>query len=352
MNLRATELVLAVVVLLSWPLAAGADLVDEFDTDPVAGGRAVVVGNDTSRDTAGNLTQPFVHAGAGALTHNLHTNWDYANYGFGPRGVGQGSRLAFDLGRVYTEADNFSFGAALEIKSSGFAATSNQMMAIAFGLTNSTTTGMDRSGAWTGDRDTFDSVEWNFFPNQSTDFGWPTLQQTVIGPQTGDVDSMFSNFAANFDQDDAVDGGCDTVLSQEMAAGSGHPLEGNPWGLPLDTPMEVVMGYDAATTSVSMLVRDANTGQVLVDRATTLPDLDFTSPIGGFGSASGFTVDTLAITNYQDGWAFGGPTLVAEVEYDRVWFAETAARPVSEPGTAIGSLAGLALLARNRKRRT
>lgn len=351
MDMRGTKLVVGIVLLLSWPLAAGADLVEEFDTDPIAGGRAVVDGNNTSRDTAGSLTQPFVHTGAGALTHNLHTNWDYANYGFGPRGVGQGSRLAFDLGGAYTEADDFSFGATLEIKSSGFAATDNQLMAIAFGLTNAATTGMDRSGAWTGDRDTFDSVEWDFFPNRST-FGWPTLQQTVIGPQTGDVDSMFANFAANFDQDDAIDGGYDTTLSQEMAAGSGHPLEGNPWGLPLDTPMEIVMGYDAASTSVSMQVRDAGTGQVLVDRATTLPDLDITNPIGGFGSASGFTVDTLSITNYQDGWAFGGPTLVAEVEYDRVWFAETATPPVSEPGTALCSLAGLALLARSRRRRT
>ena len=343
MNMRFVNSAVLAGILVVSSSAAMADFFEDFTDDPVAGGRAVIDGGNVSHDTA----YAFVVSTPGTLTQNLHTNWDWANYGFGPRGVGQGTRLSFDLGKTYTEADSFSFGATLTIKGAGFAPAAEQMMALAFGLTNSITTGMDRSGAWTGQRDAFDSVEWNFFPNES-DYGWPTLQQTVVGSQLGDGDSMFWNFAANFNRDDAVDGGFDTVLSQEKADPE-HPLSGNYYGLPLDMAMSVTMMYDGAAKTVSMLITNAATGDVLVDNVTTTPDLDIAAPIGGFGSASGFSVDSFSLMNYQDGWAFGAPTLIATVEYGNAWFAETQSAPAPEPGSVL-AVGALGLMALRRRR--
>jgi hypothetical protein len=345
MHKRILWMLLAVLMLSVFVSAGRADFVETFTTDPV-NTRAWVQGTNQSKDTAGNPVAPFMHAGPGVLTHNLHTNWDYLNYGFGPRGQGDGSRLSWSLGRTYTESDRFSFGATLTIHSSGLAPEPENLMAVAFGLTNSTTTGFDRSGAWTGDRDAFDSLEWNFFPNESQ-FGWPTLQQTAIGAQLGDPDSMFFHFAANFNLDDSVDGGVDTLLAQEKADPT-HPLYGNTYGLPLDMPMEVTMSYDGPSRTLSMRIVDATTGTVLIDDAT-LPDLDLSAPVGGFGSVNSFQVDQLSIMNYQDGWAFGNPTLVARVDYSEVWFS--GGQPIPEPRGAVLLVGGLGLLLCRRRRR-
>jgi hypothetical protein len=346
------SIVAALLMCVTLSVAEASRIEETFNDDPVEHGRATVNGDNKSRDTSGNEADAFSFQSAGKMVQNLNTNWNYDKYDpfTGTRGQGEGSRLEFDLGQSYSQNDSFSFGATLTIKSAGFTAESDQMMAISFGLMNSLTTGMDRTGAYDGDaynseRDTFDSIEWNFFPNESA-FGWPTLQQTVFGSQLGDENSMFSHFAANFGEDEVA--GYDTILAQEKA-NPDHPLYENYYGLPLEVPMSITMAYNGATKTVSMLVTDAGSGEVLVDNISTLPDLDITAPIGGYGSVSHFSVDTLAITNYQDGRASGGPTLVAKIEYEVVWFEEAQAAAVSEPTALTVLLLGVFGLRQRRR---
>ena len=170
-------------------------------------------------------------------------------------------------------------------------------------------------------------------------------------------DTMFhgDTFAANFDLDDSEDGGFDTVLSQEKADPA-HPLHGNHHGLPLDVAMSVLMTYNGATKTVSMLITEAATGNVLVDNVTTTPDLDITAPIcapwANLTGVTEFSVDLLSLMNYQDGWVsypFGAPTLIATVEYNNAWFAES--NPVPEPGTGSAvAVVTLGLLVLRRRR--
>jgi len=350
-------MLVASLVLSSLAASAGvATVMENFPDDPVAAGRATVEYGPIGGSAPAGAPNTYVWNAPGDLTHNLNTNWrlaggslDTSNY------VADSSRLAWSLPRTYTQADSFSFGATLTINS--LAAWSEQYMQIAFGLVNSATTILDRTGhpdpstGWSTGGNCFDSFEWNFFPNESS-FGWPTLQQTVVGSDLFGPDAAFWHMAANFNLADAQDGGYDTLLAQEIAD-STHPLFGNPYGLPLGTPMAVTMDYDGPTTTVSMLITDAGTGAVLVDNIVTLPDLNISAPIGGFGSVSSFAIDTLAIMDPQDGNAWGDdPSIVADITYENIWFNETADAPVTEPGVLSLLALGAAGLLRRRKHRT
>ena len=120
--------------------------------------------------------------------------------------------------------------------------------------------------------------------------------------------------------------------------------------------MSVLMTYNGATKTVSMLITEAATGNVLVDNVTTTPDLDITAPIcapwANLTGVTEFSVDLLSLMNYQDGWVsypFGAPTLIATVEYNNAWFAES--NPVPEPGTGSAvAVVTLGLLVLRRRR--
>jgi len=332
-RLFAASLTGIVATVLAVPASvATADVLETFDTDPVAGGRAAVVGSNQSTDTAGSPAVPFVVSAPGVLTHNLNSNWrtvggvpDTSQY------IADGSRLHIPLGRTYTEADSFSFGATLRIKRAGFFWSGN-FMQMSFGLVNGAATGMDRTSSLATFGDTYDAVEWDFFPDNTG--ANTTVQQVMFGTQNG-AGSVFSRMAANF--------------GFKLPVGAA-PFD---YGLPLDTWMDVVVSYDAATRTTSVTVADSTTGTPLVDQ-TSVPDLTFPTnwpgPPFGDGTAAFFAVDTLAVTNYQDAWAALSPSLVAEVEYDTVWFAE-AAPPIAEPVAGATLALGLFGLAGSRRRR-
>ena len=356
MRKRNTFAAIAAVVLVCSCFAVSAHattVMETFGDDPVAAGRAAIEYGPIGGSAPAGAPSTYVWNAPGDFTLNLNTNWrlaggfpDTSNY------VGDSSRLGWSLPRTYTQEDSFSFGASLTIHS--LAATTEQYMQIAFGLVNSATTQLDRTGhpdpgtGWSTGGNCFDSFEWNFFPNESS-FGWPTLQQTVVGSDLFGPDAAFWHMAANFNLPDGEDGGYDTLLAQEMADPT-HPLFGNPRGLPLGTAMAVTMDYDGPTRTVSMLITEAVSGAVLVDNITTLPDLDISAPIGGFGSVSSFAIDTLAIMNPQDGNAWGDdPSIVADITYENVWFNE--APPAAEPGALSILVVGAAGALRRRKKR-
>ncbi len=229
---------------------------------------------------------------------------------------------------MFTEADSFSFGATLRILSEGI--YSNGWMQVAFGLTNSATTGFDRTSSRSTAGNTYDGIEWNFFPTDDPS-GFPTAQGLIFGTQSG-ASSLFDRMAAAFG----------SLLPQDP---------GREFGLPLDTWMNVAVHYDAATRTVSVSIVETASGTPLVDK-TMVPDAILPAKWSDDAPA-GFAVDQLSVMNYQDGWGWGSmPSLLATVEYDKVWFAEAGTeQPVPEPGS-IGYLGlGLLALAYGRKRR-
>ena len=310
----------------------GAGVVEEFDTDPV-GVRATVVGSNQSRDTGGALTNPFGVASPGVLTQHLCSNWRLDSSQF----VADGSRLEIPLGRTYTQADSFAFGARLRVGSAGFYSPGGMQMN--FGLVNTGTTGMDRMGnTYFGDPNpppnpsegtTYDSLEWDFFPdNRPTGEGYPTAQQVILGTRNGTT-SVFNRMAANF--------GC------LLPTGPGRE-----YGLPLDTWMDVRVSYNATTRVASVSVTKVATGEPLVD-GSSVPDLTLGATFWD-GAPGVFAVDALAIMNYQDYWAGSGVSLLATVDYELVWF-EVTEQPVAEPVSGTVLLIGLLGAWRRRVRR-
>lgn len=327
-RVRMMWIVGAMVVAMSGT-AFAAGFVEDFSTDPISGGRATVAGPGQSRDSWLDPAAAFV-PGTGTLTQNLCSNWrmsggnvDTSNY------IADGSTLNFALGKTYTQNDSFSFGATFQITSDGFYSTGYMQMN--FGLTNSATTGMDRSSSMTTGGDTYDSIEWDFFPD-ANDGGYPTAQHVIFGSQDG-ATTVFNRIGATFG----------SLLPQNP---------GSEYGLPLDTWMTVTVSYDGSTRTLSGTVVATSSGNPLVT-STTEPDVVLAATWSDSMPAN-FAVDSFSLMNYQDGWGFGFmPSLLGTVTYDNVWFEEAEtppAQPVAEPSGVALLMLGAAGLASRRRR--
>ncbi len=131
------------------------------------------------------------------------------------------ARIATPLGRVLSLDDDFGFGAVLTIRSEGYEASPDGFDQIAFGLWNSSTTGLDRTGF---PSDSFDLVELDYFANVNPVFGGPFLSPTVFGGNVGG--NAFFNF---------------TFQSTEVR-------------LPFDVPLLVRVEYGAAARRLGVTV--------------------------------------------------------------------------------------------------
>ena len=203
------------------------------------------------------------------------------------------TRLTAPLGMAVTETDTFSFGAVLTIRSVGFYADPNGFAQIAFGLINSTTTGLDRTGdVLDFDNDTFDMLEFNYFPNASPFFGGPFVSPATLGTQVGT--SAFNNVAFS---------------SLELT-------------LPLDTPLRVEFTYDGGISILTGTIDSIAPDGTLMPLAATVP-LDIFNPSGAFAVPiqGGFTVDAIAISAYFDGFAFGQASVQVTLVYDELFFS-------------------------------
>ncbi|MFQ5766946.1 MAG: hypothetical protein ACE5ID_03060 [Acidobacteriota bacterium] len=90
-------------------------------------------------------------------------------------------RLGFMLPRPLTQDDPFTAAAVFIIDAAGFTADPAGFFQISWGLWNSSTTGLERTG--TPDNfatDTFELLEFDYFPNVSA-FGGPFLSPSVAG---------------------------------------------------------------------------------------------------------------------------------------------------------------------------
>ncbi len=210
-------------------------------------------------------------------------------------------RVSTPLGRMLSIDEDFGFGAILTIRSEGFDATPDGFDQIAFGLWNASTTGLGRTSF---PSDSFDLIEFDYFPNVSPLFGGPFFSPSVFGGNNGG--NAFFNFA----------------FQSVQAA------------LPLDTPLLCRADYASAsrrlTVTASRLGRGGGVEQPPV--ATVAVDLANLQP--------GFLTDVLGIAAYFEGF----PSLHAVVDYDLLYFGSLpapwgnakrragAARHVSRPG--------------------
>ena len=188
------------------------------------------------------------------------------------------SRLRLPLGRMLTGADDFRLTVELEL--AAVDGGPDDFMQLAFGLTNSETTGLNRTGTvapppvwFVDDSDTYDQIELGYFPNL-TPWGGPTLQPAVFGANLG---SPFDNFAANF--------------GPSADLGDNGPGQITEW--PLGRRVRVELVHDACAQRLTTRLFDAETGEEL--DAGLLPiDLGF------LNAAGTFTVDSFAISLYRD----------------------------------------------------
>lgn len=197
------------------------------------------------------------------------------------------TRFSAPLGISVTDEDTFSFGAIMAIQRDGYFPSPFGFMEIAFGLTNSETTREDRTGSLEDfAADTFDMVEFDYFPN-ATFFGGPFVTIAVFGAAPVNNDA-FGNFV---------------FTSGEFF-------------LPLDTPLFIQVDYNGVTTAATVSISEISGDGSLTELVTGI------SPLNIFNT--GFSVDTISISAYKDGW--NGPflpiSLVATVIYDKLFFVK------------------------------
>ncbi len=196
------------------------------------------------------------------------------------------SRFAAPLARPFTHEDDFLFGAILTIRPDGFAPDPSGFHPIAFALFNAATTGDDRTGSLGDFRaDTFDTVEFSYFPNVSPLFGGPFLAPDVFGEAVGD--DAFAHFA----------------------------FTSIPFTLHPGVPYLVEMDHDAAR-------------RVLTARVSMIHPIGVAVPVEGgtvavdLSRLTGFRVDHVGVAAYHDGFNIfsdSGRSLLATVEFDLIY---------------------------------
>ncbi len=247
---------------------ASAAIVERFEEDPLAGAGSrifFIEGEAAARFT--HLPNERPHF-PGDRRGTLRVLYDTT----APQ-----ARISTPLGEVLSVDDDFTFGAILTIRSEGFFASPDGFSQIAFGLWNSMTTGLNRTGF---PADTYDLVEFDYFANAG-EFGGPFLSPSIFGGNV--ADNAFFNFA---------------FQSSEVA-------------LPLDVPLLCTITYSAAERRLRVTVAAHERGIHFreVADASVLVDLSILNPT--------FLVDSLGIAAYFEGVV---SSLRAQVDYDLLFF--------------------------------
>ncbi len=190
--------------------------------------------------------------------------------------------FGFGLPAPLSVDDTFTAAAAFVINSEGFSADPNGFFQISWGLWNSTATGLDRTGSFVNfAADTFELIEFDWFPNVSPFFGGPFIAPSVFGVEVdGDA---FNNFSSLF---------------------------GLQVNLPFDVPLLAVLEHrpdvDALVLSVHRIV---DAGRVVpLDAAVGVARLDFLA-------MRDYDVDTIGLTLWNDGFGGATPAVVATLDF-------------------------------------
>ncbi len=275
------------IMLLSWQ-------------GPAIGQIPHIVEDDFSDDPLTNPAYETTGDTSGRVTHNAATDTVTVRYDSSLPTI----RLQRPLEAFLLPSDEFSIEVDFTILSAGFAASAFDFSQITFGLSNSIRTGLNRTGTQPsfGDADTFDVIEFTYFPN-ITIFGGPTLSPTAFGSNQAGVDDAFEVFAAHF--------------GSLADLGNNTPPEIT--DLPRDTLLTARLDYDPDLVELSLTLFDSS-GPSPVELMTGLVPLDVFNP-GGFatGIGDGFFIDSYDITAYLDAADFdpGSVGIVADVVFDR-----------------------------------
>ncbi|MCD6288323.1 MAG: hypothetical protein J7M12_04330 [Candidatus Hydrogenedentes bacterium] len=271
---------------------------DDFSSNPLGTGSQWVVTGPNTSALADGTSVPVFEWTPGTLTVNYNSTQPT-------------SRLSVPIGATLTAADAFSVSAEFTIRGENYEADPNGYMGILnVALINSATTGLNRTGNLSDFAvDVFDNVEMTFWPNVAA-WGGPYVAPSVFGGDNGSHDG-FANFSSWFG-----------TAAKEIA-------------LPLDTPLEMRLDYDADAKTVALTIRTV-AGSVLLDAAPL--DVSFLAPP--------FSVDALAISMYNDGWwmASSPPSAVATVDYSSISVSSGSMSQSEVEGTPAVSVLGLAAL--------
>jgi hypothetical protein len=306
-NFRGHALLFTLFSLLMAPAAHAVS--DNFSTNPLTSGA-------WSFGVGDNSHNQFTWT-PGALSVHLDSSLPTA-------------RLDLPLGTTLSDSSSFLLTARLSFHITS--APGDQAAQIAFGLTNHTLTGGDRTGtpANFSSDNTFNTVEFNYFPNVSPSFGGPTLTPAVFGGSSGG--DAFSNFAAIF--------GDASNLGSHSPPGITQ--------LPQDTVLEAHLAYNGASKIATLTMYQVDSHGALTQLNTGPLELDLGAFGGGYDATNPFLVDSLSIMTYQDGFTTPAETsLVGDITYQSIGLTL-----VPEPSTAVlALLAGIAFIPLRRRLR-
>jgi hypothetical protein len=190
--------------------------------------------------------------------------------------------FGFRLPGEFLADDTFSAAAAFVIESDSFAADPNGFFQISWGLWNAEHTGLERTGSFADfAADTFQLIEFDYFPSVSPFFGGPFLSPGIFGSDvSGDA---FSNFSSLF---------------------------GLEVGLPFDVPLLAVIEHrpdlDVVVLSVHRIVDSG--------RVVPLNGAVGSAPLA-FLALREYDLNTIGLTLWTDGFGGSTPAVVATLDF-------------------------------------
>ena len=249
-----------------------------FQTDPLARADVLIEGAALARLSWQDDQPAFPGDRPGSLTALYDSRLEPGRFGIA-------------LPETWDQDDTFTAAAILVIESEGFSADPNGFFGISWGLWNTEEPGLNRTGDFTDfAADTFEVMEFSWFPNVSPFFGGPFLSPALFG-EAHAADPLFpflggySNFAFG---------------STQVA-------------LPLDEPLlAVIQHLPEADAIVFSVLRIVNGGHLVpVPGALAVIDLN-TLPLRSY------RLDALGLTLWQDGFTGETPSVDVSVTYHQL----------------------------------
>ena len=247
-----------------------------FQTDPLADSTTLIAGDALDRLTYEASPPAFPGDRPGSLT----ARYDSTR----PSGL-----LGLWIGQDLTERSDFTVAAIAVIRSEGFVADPDGFFQISWGVWNSAATGLRRTGDpldYSGD--TFELLEFDYFPNVSPLFGGPFLSPAIFG---------------RADTDHPGFGALGSFANASFAFGPQVAL-------PFDAPLLMVLEHRAASGEVVVGVH-----RVIGPRRTTpVPGAIAVVDSSALGYRS-YAFDVIGPTLWNDGFGGPAPSLQASVVF-------------------------------------
>ncbi|MCP3982489.1 MAG: hypothetical protein GY716_24575 [bacterium] len=248
---------------------------ESFASNPLVRPDAIVRGESLERLTWNDDLPAFAGDAPGSLTARYDSDEPAGLFGFA-------------LSGEYDESSAFTAAALFSIDPDSFDAHPNGFFQISWGLWNNSATGLNRTGNDDGPADTFELIEFDYFPNVSPFFGGPFFSPSVFGaahPENDDFESQgaFVNFTGLF----------------------GLQLE-----LPLGVPLLAVMEHRPEVDGVAVQVYRVLDAQ----RVVSLDGFVGVVPLQFLADRS-YAIDAVGLTLWNDGAGFTPDAVLADLTY-------------------------------------